>query len=213
MNYKTAENRFEIKGDIAYITVFKKDGSELVCQIDAKDAEKVKAMGTWFAEWQKDFNAFTVQNVSATMKNKKNKPLKQSIQAVVLDTNTKAPISHVNGDMLDNRKANLVIVERNQKNEYEIVDEDTIAIILKDKYGAPHAKALISYEDLSHIVTDEYSWVEYKKNGDICVIANTPEGRIHLDRVLMNPGEGQTIHHINLNPLDCRRENLENVGI
>lgn len=213
MNNKTCENRFEIKGNIAYITIFKKDGSELVCQIDAADVEKVKAMGTWFAEWQKDFNAFTVQNISSTIRNKKNKPLKQSIQAVILDTNPKAPIKHINGDMLDNRKANLEIVARNQKNEYEVVDNATIAIILKDKYGAPHAKALISSDDLDTVITDEYSWVEYKKNGNICVIANTPNGRIHLDRVIMNPDENETIHHINLNPLDCRRENLENVEI
>jgi hypothetical protein len=193
--------------------VLKKDGSELVTKIDAADIDKVKAMGNWFAEWHKDFNNYVVQNISSTKKNKKAKPLKQSLQSVILDTNPKAPIAHINGDTLDNRRSNLKIVERNIKNAYEIVDENTVAILLKDRIGKVVAKALISKEDLNSVITDEYSWVEYKAHEDICVIANTPKGRIHLDRILMSPGEDQKVHHINLNPLDNRRANLENVEI
>jgi predicted nucleic acid-binding protein len=208
-NYKNIENKYEIKEDIALITLLKKDGSELIAKIDATDIEKVKSAGTWFAEWHKDFNNYTVQNISSTKTNKQAKPLKQSLQSVILDTTTNAPIKHINGDTLDNRKCNLEIVERNTKNEYKIVDEYTVAIILKDKLGKAISKALISKEDLDAVITDEYSWVEYKSQGNISVIANTPAGRIHLDKILMNPSEGETIHHINLNPLDNRRSNLE----
>ncbi|MGN0026988.1 MAG: hypothetical protein ACI33I_08305 [Clostridium sp.] len=206
MNYKTFKNKFEIKGPIAYGTALKKDGSELVFQIDADDVEKIQSMGTWFAEWHKDFNAYTIQNIS---KSSEPKPLKQSLQTVVLNTSPKAPIKHINGNMLDNRKENLEIIQRNQKNQYEKVDDNTIAIILTNKYGIQHSKALISSEDLNAIITDEFSWVEYKKNGVITVIANTPKGRIHLDKLIMNPNESEIVHHINLNPLDCRRSNLE----
>lgn len=206
MNYKTFENKFDVKENIAYATVLKKDGSELVFQIDAEDVERIKSMGTWFAEWNKDFNAYIIQNIS---KSKGTKPLKQSLQTVILNTNPKAPVKHINGNMLDNRKSNLEIVQRAQKNQFEKVDDTTIAIILTNKYGAPHAKALISSEDLNTVITDEFSWVQYKKNGDIMVIANTPQGRIHLDKLIMNPTESETVHHINLNPLDCRRSNLE----
>ncbi|MCI6692411.1 MULTISPECIES: hypothetical protein [unclassified Clostridium] len=206
MNYKTFKNKFEIKGPIAYGTALKKDGSELVFQIDADDVEKIQSMGTWFAEWHKDFNAYTIQNIS---KSSEPKPLKQSLQTVVLNTSPKAPIKHINGNMLDNRKDNLEIIQRNQKNQYEKVDDNTISIILTNKYGIQHSKALISSEDLNAIITDEFSWVEYKKNGVITVIANTPKGRIHLDKLIMNPNESEIVHHINLNPLDCRRSNLE----
>ena len=206
MNYKTFKNKFEIKGPIAYGTALKKDGSELVYQIDADDVEKIQSMGTWFAEWHKDFNAYTIQNIS---KSSEPKPLKQSLQTVVLNTSPKAPIKHINGNMLDNRKDNLEIIQRNQKNQYEKVDDNTISIILTNKYGIQHSKALISSEDLNAIITDEFSWVEYKKNGVITVIANTPKGRIHLDKLIMNPNESEIVHHINLNPLDCRRSNLE----
>lgn len=207
MNYKTFENKFDVKGPIAYGTVLKKDGGELNFQIDADDVERIQSMGTWFAEWHKDFNSYTIQNISNS---KGTKPLKRSLQTVILNTSPKAPIKHINGDMLDNRKANLEIIQRNQKNQYEKVDDNTIAIILTNKYGIPHSKALISFEDLNTVLTDDLSWVEYKKNGTIMVVANTPQGRIHLDNLIMNPNEGEIVHHINLNPLDCRRSNLEN---
>ena len=212
-NYKNLENKYDIKDGVALISLLKKDGSELIAKIDEADIYKVKSVGIWYAEWLKEFNNYVVQNVSLTKKNKQSKPLKQSLQSVILDTTPKAPIRHINGDTLDNRRCNLEIVERNSKNAYEIIDEDTVAIILKDRLGKTTAKALISREDLHLVVTDEYSWVEYKNHDDIFVIANTPEGRIHLDRILMNPTESQTIHHINLNPLDNRRTNLENVEI
>lgn len=211
MDYKNVENKYEIQGDVALITVLKKNGSELVAKIDATDLEKVKNVGTWFAEWHKDFNSYLVQSISKTKTNKKSKPLKQNLQSVVLDTNPKAPIKHINGDTLDNRKSNLQIVERNTKNDYEEVDENTIAIILKDKLGNSSSKALISKEDLDKVITDEFSWVEYKKRDNVYVVANTPNGRIYLDKMLMNPSNEEKVHHINLNPLDCRRNNMEKV--
>lgn len=212
-NYKNIENKYEIKENTVLITVLKKNGSEKIAKIDANDMEKVKSLGIWFAEWQKDFNNYIVQNISSTKTNKKSKPLKQSLQSVILDTNPKAPIKHINGDTLDNRKCNLEIVERNTKNDYEIVDENTIAIILKDKYGKAFSKALISKDDLDKVISDEYSWTEYKNHGNISVVANTPNGRIFLDKFLMNPKDGEIIHHINLNPLDNSRKNLEIIEI
>ncbi|MBK1809932.1 hypothetical protein JHL18_04660 [Clostridium sp. YIM B02505] len=209
-NYKTFNNEYEINGEVAIISILKKNGEKLSAKIDASDVDKVKECGVWFAEWNKEFNDYIVENISSTKKNKQGKPLKQSLQSVVLDVNPKAPIKHKNGDTLDNTKANLEIVERNTKNEFEIVDEDTAAILLTDKYGKVISKALISRDDIGTVVTDAYSWVLYKVANDISVIANTPEGRVHLDKLIMNPAEGEKVHHINLNPLDNRRKNLEN---
>lgn len=212
-NYKNVENKYEIQGDVALISLLNKKGSKLIAKIDIDDIEKVKSMGTWFAEWHKDFNSYLVQNISSTKTNKNSTPIKQNLQSVILNTNPKAPIKHINGDTLDNRKCNIEIVERNTKNDYEIIDEDTIAIILKDRNGRAFSKALISKEDLSTVLTDEFSWVEYKTHGNIHVVANTPNGRIYLDQMLMNPGDSEIVHHINLNPLDCKRNNMEIVNI
>ena len=211
-NYKNVENNYEIQGNIALISLLNKKGSELISKIDVDDIEKVKSEGTWFAEWNKDFNNYLVQNISSTKTNKKSNPLKQTLQSVILNTNPKAPIKHINGDTLDNRKCNIEIIERNTKNDYEIIDESTVAIILRDRNGNVSSKALISKEDLSAVVTDEFSWVEYKTHDNIHVVANTPNGRIYLDRILMNPSDSEIVHHINLNPLDCKRNNMEIVN-
>jgi hypothetical protein len=212
-NYKNVENKYEIKGNVALISLLNKNGSELIAKIDVDDIEKVKSMGTWFAEWHKDFNSYLVQNISSTKTNKKSNPLKQNLQSVILNTNPKAPIKHINGDTLDNRKCNIEIIERNTKNDYEIIDESTIAIILRDRNGRAFSKALISKEDFNTVLTDEFSWVEYKTHDNIHVVANTPNGRIYLDKMLMNPSDSEIVHHINLNPLDCKRNNMEIVNI
>ena len=212
-NYKNVENKYEIQGNIALISLLNKKGTEFTAKIDADDIEKIQNMGTWFAEWNKDFNNYLVQNISSNESNKKSKPLKQNLQSVILGTNPKTPIKHINGDTLDNRKCNLEIVERNTKNDYEIIDENTVAIILKDKYGKVSSKALISKEDINTVITDEYSWTQYKVNNDLHVVANTPNGRVYLDKMLMTPSDSEVVHHINLNPLDCRRNNMELIKI
>lgn len=206
-------NKYEIKDGIVYITVFKKTGEELITKINETDLEVVSNAGNWFAEWNKDCNNYIIQSISATKKNKKSKPLKQSIQSVILNVNPKAPISYFNGDTLDNRRSNLEIIERNTKNEYKILDDDTIGIILKDKLGKKEGVTLISKEDLNTVINDNFSWVIYKNHGKISVVANTPDGRLYLDYLLMQPSKNEDVYHINLNPLDNRGENIKLVSI
>lgn len=201
-------NYYEIKDNTAYITVLKKDGTELITIIDAENLESITNMGTWFAEWNKDYNNYIVQNISSTKKNKKSKPLKQSLQSVILNVNPKAPIRHINGNTLDNRKCNLEIFNQNTINEYE-KNDGVISIILKDKYGKKEGTALISEEDLSSVINDKYSWVLHKTHNKISVVANTPEGRIHLENIIIPTEENHKIEHINNNPLDNRRNNLK----
>lgn len=198
--HKTIENKYEVKDNVVLISIFNKKGAELIAKIDADDLEKIQNMGSWFAEWHKDFNSYLVQNLSTT------KPTKKStIQSVILNVNNiGAPIKHINGDTLDNRKSNLEIVHRNSKNEYKVIDE-TVSIDLIDRNGKVSSQALISKEDLDLVLNGDLSWVEYKTG----VIANTPEGRVYLDKMIMNPTDSEKVHHINLNPLDCRRSNME----
>ncbi|HSQ89586.1 MAG TPA: hypothetical protein VLM92_12330 [Romboutsia sp.] len=204
------ENKYETQGSVTLITILKKNNTELIAKIDTEDLEKVQAMGTWFAEWHKDFNSYLVQNLTTTKVDKKLKSTKRNLQSVILDTAASAPIRHINGDTLDNRKCNLDIVDRKAKNEYEVIDDDTIAVILKDRYGKAQAKALISAKDLDKVVNKKYTWIYHKGYKQPQVIAHTPQGKVHLEDIIMKPGENMRVHHINLNPLDNRRKNLEN---
>lgn len=209
-NYKTTENKYEIQGSVTLITILKKNGTELVAKIDTSNLEKVQAMGVWFAEWHKDFNSYLVQNLTITKENKKIKSTKRNLQSVILDAQASAPIKHINGDTLDNRKSNLEVVNMKEKNEYEVIDDETIAVILKDKNGQVQDKTLVSYKDLDRVINKRYTWIYHKGYRQPQVIAHTPNGKVHMEDVLMKPGEGEKVHHINLNPLDNRRKNLEN---
>lgn len=210
-NYKNFNNIYETNGDVTYITVMKKNGETLKTKIDTVDVEKIKSLGTWFAEWNKDANNYFVMNVSSNSKNKKGKPLKQSLMTAVLDIAINAPVTHISNDTLDNRKCNLTVFDRKAINEIEKVDSDSTAIILRDKFGNINGKAIISNCDIDHCVNNNYTWVLYKKGSEkMAVIANTEnEGRVHLDKLIMNPADDENVHHINLNPLDNRRCNLE----
>ena len=206
--YKNIGNSYEVKDNVAYITILKKDGTELITKIDEADLALINDMGTWFAEWNKDYNNYIAQNISKNKKNSKNKPLKQSIASVLLNVSPKAPIKHLNGDTLDNRRSNLDLAKKKTRNEYEEKDENTISIILKDKFDKKEGYASISKEDLDLVVNDTYSWVLHNTHGNISVVANTPEGRLPLWKVIMNPQENESIEFKNHNPLDNRRSNL-----
>ena len=70
--YKNIGNSYEIKDNVVYITILKKDGTELITKIDESDLVLINDMGTWFAEWNKDYNNYIAQNIS---KNKKTRRL------------------------------------------------------------------------------------------------------------------------------------------
>lgn len=214
-NYKTTENIYETNGDITYITIMKKNGDLLKTKIDTADAERIKSYGIWFAEWNKDANNYIAMNISNSARNKKGKPLKQSLMTAVLDISPASPVTHISNDTLDNRKCNLSVFDRNAINEIEKIDADTTAILLRDKFGNINGKAIISNCDLSECVNSKYTWVLHKKGTNhMCVVANTKEnGRVHLDDFIMNIKENEKVHHINLNPLDNRRTNLEIITV
>lgn len=189
----------------------KKDGTTINTTIDAGDLTKVLEKGTWFAQWHKDFNNYLAQTLSEQLIDGKKMIEKQTLQSFIMDVHTKAPIRHLNGDTLDNRRCNLELYEKNKINDYQEFNENTIAIILRDKYGKENGKTLIDKEDLDRVISTGYSWVCHKINTEPFAVANTPEGRIFLNRFIMQTSENKVTHAINLNTLDNRKANLEHI--
>jgi hypothetical protein len=199
----TEPNIFEVNKNIAHVQLKKKNGSTVDTKIDAEDLQKVLDSGTWFAEWHKDFNSYLAQHYIDGAKQK------QSLHAFILGVDSKTPIRHLNGDTLDNRKSNLEIYNRNSYNDYKDINADTVAVILRDSQGIENGKTIIDKEDFYRVMNNGYAWVYYKVNDQPHAVANTPAGRLYLDKFIMNNLEDISVHHINLNTLDNRKSNLE----
>lgn len=206
--YETKVNEYEIKGNVAYIKLQKKDGTIIDTKIDAADLNMVLEKGTWFAEWNKTFNNYLVQNLNHPSKEK------QTLHSFILGAHTKSPIRHINGDTLDNRRCNIEIYNQNAGiNDYEKLDDETVSIILRDKYGREKARTKVDKEDLDKVLNSGYTWVYYEKHGRNYAISNSPEGRIYLHNFIMNTPENMITEHVNHNTLDNRKSNLNNVEL
>ena len=158
------KNHYEIENNIVKLTVFNKKGKAFTAQFDLEDLETVKNAGVWHAQWHKDFNNYIIQTSAEVIQKGKKRYIKPTLQSTILKCSPNAPIRHLNGDLLDNRKINLEIYNRHQKNEYDVLDNGVIAIHLKDRYGNLVNKALISAEDLDKVVNKTYTWVCQKKD-------------------------------------------------
>ncbi|SHH65162.1 hypothetical protein [Clostridium grantii] len=81
--------------------------------------------------------------------------------------------------------------------------------MLRDKLGVVKAKALIDKKDLKRVLGYKYAWCYHKIGDKTYAVANTPKGRVFLDKFILDYQEDKEIKHINLNPLDNKRKNLE----
>lgn len=206
--YETKGNEYEIKENVAYIKLRKKDGTIIDTKIDAADLNMVLDKGTWFAEWNKTFNSYLVQNVNYPSKEK------QTLHSFILGAHAKSPIRHINGDTLDNRRCNIEIYNQNTGiNDYKELDTETVAIILRDKYGIEKARTIIEKEDLDKVLNSGYTWVYYTSRNQNYAISNSPQGRIYLHNFIMDTPENMITEHVNRNTLDNRKSNLNNVEL
>lgn len=202
-------NEYKIKENVAYVALKKKDGSTIDCKIDIDDLQNVLDNGLWFAEWHKDFNSYLVQHYVKGPKGRE----KQTLHSFILGSHSKVPIRHINGDTLDNRKSNIEIYDKNTPNDYKELDNKTVALILRDNYGRENGKTIVDKEDLNKVMSFGYAWVPYKIGTKPYAVANTPFGRIFLNRFIMDTPEDMITNHINLNTLDNRKANLENISL
>ncbi len=212
--YETKANEYEIKGNIAYIKLRKKDGTSIDTKIDAEDLQAVLEKGTWFAEWNKDFNSYLVKALSSSSEGGKKIKEKITLQTFILGMNTRTPVRHLNGDTLDNRKSNITVYDQNAVvNDYEDVDNDSVYIILRDKYGRQNGRTLIDRKDLSRVINSFHTWVYYLHEGEHYAVANTKNGRVYLHNFIMDTPEDMVTKYITHNTMDNRRSNLKTVAV
>ena len=116
-----------------------------------EDLERVFEVGTWFAEWHDDFNNYLVQTVNKyTVDGKKHKK-KRTLHSVIMGLENKEPIRHVDKDTLNNCKSNLRVYGKDMMNDYEEIDEETVAIILRGIDGEEIERTLIDKEDFARV--------------------------------------------------------------
>lgn len=212
--YETKVNEYEVKENVAFIKIRKKNGMIIDTKIDSDDLNKVLEKGIWFAEWNKNFNSYLVKTLSSSTADGKHTKEKQTLQSFILDTHTKTPIRHINGDTLDNRKCNINIYDQNAViNDYEVVNAESVCIILRDKYGRKSKTALIDNEDLDRVINNSHSWVDYFHEGEHYAVANTKNGRVFLHNFIMHTPEDMVTEYVTHNTLDNRKSNLKNVSI
>jgi hypothetical protein len=207
-NKEIMSNAHEIVGDKAVIKLKKRDGSFIDTQIDVIDLEKILNKGIWSPEWNKDYNNYLVQNISYNIIDGKNIKEKTFLHSFVLDKDSKTPIIHLDGNPLNNCRANLEVYNQNMKNEYEDVDDDTVSIILRDNSGVKRAKTYIDKDDLDRVINCGFSWSYFKFNKSPYAVANTEKGRIYLHDFIMNHDENMIIDDKIHNTLDNRKKIL-----
>ena len=83
------KNQYEIDNDVVKLTVFNKKGKAFTAQFDLEDLEKVKALGTWHAQWNKDFNNYIIQTSTEVIQKGKKRYIKPTLQSTVLGTSPK----------------------------------------------------------------------------------------------------------------------------
>jgi len=128
------------------------------------------------------------------------------VASVILGCSPNAPVRHINGDVLDNRRANLEIYDRHVPNEYKVIDADTTAIYLKDRYGRVVGEALITQGDIDKVVRAGYTWMMMKRASGQPYVAS---GDLLLAHHLLGCDPAAFITYVNKNPLDNRRGNIE----
>jgi len=178
-------------------------------KIDAEDLRKVLNKGTWFPEWNSDFNNYLIQNFSDVTVDGKVHSRKQSLHSFILGVHPKAPVVHKNGDTLDNRKSNLEVYDQNRPNDHESLDPQTSVVILRDKLGLERGRAIIDKKDLDRVINSGFTWVYYKPHNEPYAVANTPEGRLYLNKFILKAPMDAEVESINRNTLDNRKSNLK----
>lgn len=110
------KNTFDIRGDIAAITLRRNDGSSMETIISAADLPIVSSFhGTWFARWNRPNRSFyVVGNEKQAGGHRGMTRGTVRLHRLIAAAPNGADVDHINHDTLDNRRVNLRVVTRTQ---------------------------------------------------------------------------------------------------
>lgn len=101
-------NRYEVKGDVTEITLWKPGFDPRVCLIDTEDLEKVSRY-VWTVQFNSKRPYYWWVGSHLTAEGKIRKVL---LHRLVMDAPTGMDVDHIHNDTLDNRKSQLRIINR-----------------------------------------------------------------------------------------------------
>jgi len=201
-------NSYKISNEIATLELRRKSGDPLYTTIDVEDLLKVLEKGTWFAEWHNDFNNYIVHTVEYIKNSGHKKRIKSTLHSFIMGVEAKAPIRHLDGDTLNNRKSNLAVYSQTMLNKYIELDVDTVTILLSDKDGNEKGRTIIDKEYFDKVKSNGYTWFYFQGNGQPYAVSAVKRKRVYLHRLIVDADENEVVDHINHNTLDNRRVNL-----
>jgi len=201
-------HHFEMDGDVVRLVAYSTKGVAVRAIVDMADLEMVKRVSSWRAVWNTDFDSYIVLSKTAIKKDGRTVVRKDTVASIVLGCSPNAPIRHLNGDVLDNRRANLAIYDRHVPNDYEVIDADTAFVYLKDRYGRTVSKALITSTDVDKVIRSGYTWVMKRRASGQPYVVNLNDDLLLAHHLLACDAK-MFINYVNKNPLDNRRTNIE----
>ena len=195
-------HEIEIDGEIGRLTAYTKKGKPVVALFDATDLPKIEVFHNWRAVWSNEFDCQLVESKDMN----DGHAVRTSVAAAILVCSPNAPIRHFDGDILNNKRANLEIYDvKVQPNEYYITNA-RVDMILKDRYGRQVGICHFDKEDLDLVINHGFVWLKkYHSTGQPYVVST--EGRL-LAHLLLGVEDG-FVTYLNKNPLDNCRQNLE----
>ena len=198
---KHKAHQIKLLEDYGQLIAYTKKEKPVVAIFYLNDLPKLKKHQAWRAVFSTEFNCAIIESKSY----QNGRAIRTPVASAILNCSPNAPIRHLNGDVLDNRRKNLEIFDRTAKlNDYEI-QGDSAKIQLLSRYGQLEGFAIIDAEDLSSVIMDKRTWMKKRRPcGQPFVIDQS--GRLLAHQVL-NITDGFMLYK-NKNPLDNRKSNL-----
>ena len=195
-------HHLEIEEGVGKLTAYTKKERPVVAYFDPEDLEKIQGFSNWRGVWDSRLDGPAIESKEFN----EGHAVRIPVAAAILACSPNAPIRHLNGDVLDNRRVNLEIYDlKAQPNEFKTL-EGRVVVVLKDRYGTVVGEALIDQEDTESVIHSGHVWLKKRRSSGQPYVVN--QDGLLLAHFLLGIEDG-FIEYLNKNPLDNRRNNFK----